>query len=108
MVDYNIPYMNMERFKLDTIRNDAKIIPVKFARAADLVNAFDKSKRVPIMETAMNRARNIKNYADITMRQLDFKDKEVTGRLIEVYRLLSLFALPCAVFYRRATRLNYP
>lgn len=98
MVDYNVPYINMERFKLDTIRNDAKIIPVNFARAADLVNSLDKNKRIPVMEMAMNRARNIKNYADITMRQLDFKDTEVTGRLVEVYRKFTL-SIACLVLF---------
>ena len=62
------------------------------------MNEFDKTKRIQVMEIAMTRARNIKNFADVTSKQLDYKDRDLTTHMVEVYRKFTL-SIACLVLF---------
>lgn len=46
----------------------------------------------------MNKVRNIKNYADVTTKQLEYKDRDTVEHMIEVYRKFTL-SVACLVLF---------
>jgi lipopolysaccharide export system permease protein len=98
MVSYEGPYFNLRKFGIDTLKKDPEVEPIKFTSITDGLMAYDKVKRVQIMELAMNRARNLKNYADVTTRQMDFKYHDYVTYMIEVYRKFTL-SVACLVLF---------
>ncbi len=95
---YTIPYFSLKKFGFDTLKTLSKVTPVKFAKAEDLLNDFDQNKRIQVMELAMTRARNIKNYADVTDKQLEYKERDLTTHKVEVYRKFTL-SIACLVLF---------
>lgn len=91
-----VPYQNFKKYRTDTTA--AKIPAVNAQSATDLVKEFDRDKRLQVMELAMNRARNIKNFADVTAKQLDYRDHDLTVHMIEVYRKFTL-SIACLVLF---------
>jgi lipopolysaccharide export system permease protein len=98
MANYTLSYSNMKRFGLDTLKKAPAVTPIPFKNITDLLNDYNKTKRVQIMEIAMNRARNIKNYADVTTKQLEFKYRDWVNHMTEVYRKFTL-SIACMVFF---------
>jgi lipopolysaccharide export system permease protein len=62
------------------------------------MSEYPRAKKIQIMEVAMNNARNIKNYADVTSKQLDFKDHDLVTHMVEVYRKFTL-SIACLVLF---------
>ncbi len=96
--EYNVPYMGFKKFGLDTAKEDAKVAPVKFDKPEALVEEFEKTKRIQVMEVAMTRARNVKNFSDITAKQLEYKEKDFVSHMVEVYRKFTL-SVACLVLF---------
>ncbi len=97
MVEYNRPYINFDRYRLDTSKM-AHINPIAFKQTTDLLNEYNKEKKLQVMELAMNKARNIKNYAEVTSKQVEFKEHDIVLHLIEVYRKFTL-SIACLVLF---------
>ena len=79
-----------------------KVLPVVskagFKQPNELLAEYDNTKKVQVMEIAMNRARNIKNFLDVTTKQLEFKNKEIVVHYIEIYRKFTL-SVACLVLF---------
>lgn len=90
-------YTNMQKFGMDSAKPQA-IAPLAFAQATDLVKPYDQTKRLEIMERAMNKARNIKNFSNVTAKQLQYKEKEHTSYTIEIFRKFTL-SVACIVLF---------
>ena len=98
LIGYMVPYLNMKKFGIDTLKKEAAIQPVKFDSVAELLVPYDRAKKIQIMEVAMNNARNIKNYADVTTKQIDFKNHDLVTHMVEVYRKFTL-SIACLVLF---------
>ena len=98
LIGYMNPYLNMKKWGIDTIKKETGITPVKFDSVSELLAPFDRTKKIQIMEVAMNNARNIKNYADVTTKQLDFKNHDWVTHMVEVYRKFTL-SVACLVLF---------
>ncbi len=98
MLTYEVPYFNMKKYNFDTLKTTSNITPIPFKNIVDILNDYEKPKRVQIMEIAMNNARNIKNYTDVTARQLDYKHHDYVTHMIEVYRKFTL-SIACLVLF---------
>jgi lipopolysaccharide export system permease protein len=97
LIGYMVPYLNMKKYGIDSLK-DASVVPIKFDSVSELLVPFDRAKKIQIMEVAMNNARNIKNYADVTTKQLDFKDHDLVTHMVEVYRKFTL-SVACLVLF---------
>ncbi len=96
--NYNTTYVNLKKFGYDTVKTMPVLAPEKFANVTELFGGFDAKNRIQIMERAMNRVRNIKNYADVTTKQLEYKDRDIVEHMIEVYRKFTL-SVACLVLF---------
>ncbi len=93
---YLQPYFNFFRFGLDTLKQAERI---QSALPFDSVlQQKDKEAKVAILEHAINQARNVKNYTNITIKQVEFKDNNRRSLLIEIYRKFTL-AVACVVLF---------
>ncbi len=96
MKDYLRPYFNFFRFGLDTAK------PIGTVNAAmnfdSIFNSKDKDSKTATLEYAINQARNVKNYANITIKQVEFKDRNRMSLMIEIYRKFTL-AIACVVLF---------
>jgi lipopolysaccharide export system permease protein len=91
-----IPYQNFKKFRTDTSKVN---VPAFAASSAiELLKDFDRDTKLQVMERAMNRARNIKNFADVTAKQLEYKEHDFTVHMIEVYRKFTL-SIACLVLF---------
>ncbi len=95
--DYNKPYIGFKKLGLDTAATD-KVTPVKFNKPEALLAGDEITKRIQIMEMAMSSARNVKNFSDITTKQLEYKEKDYTTHMVEVYRKFTL-SIACLVLF---------
>ncbi len=95
---YTVPYFNLKKFGLDTVTAASKVTPVKFYKPEDLLAEFDNTKRIQVMEIAMTRSRNIKNFSDVTSKQLEYKERDFTTHMVEVYRKFTL-SIACLVLF---------
>ena len=99
LVGYMVPYLNMKKFGIDTLKKPYEAVgPVKFDSVAELLTPYDRAKKIQVMEVAMNNARNIKNYADVTTKQVDFKNHDLITHMVEVYRKFTL-SIACLVLF---------
>lgn len=57
-----------------------------------------KSTRLLVLNQAINKARNIHNYADITNKQMIFKQEQIKENTIEIYRKFTL-SIACLVLF---------
>ncbi|MCS6818331.1 MAG: LptF/LptG family permease [Chitinophagales bacterium] len=94
--EYLRPYYNYLKWKLDsTITNPETVSHIHFDSAFDAQNLQIRSA---MLDYAINNARNIKNYTQITLNQLHFKDKAIAGVMIEIYRKFTL-SVACIVLF---------
>ncbi len=89
-------YTNMQKFGLDTLKPIAA--GQSFAKVDELIAPYDQAKRLEIMDRALNKARNIKNFTDVTAKQLHYKEKEHTSYTIEMFRKFTL-SVACIVLF---------
>lgn len=90
-------YTNMQKYGLDT----TKIVAAgtaSFKNVDELIKPYDQAKRLEIMDRAMNKARNIKNFSNVTAKQLEYKEKEHTSYIIEIFRKFTL-SVACLVLF---------
>ncbi|MBL7778713.1 MAG: LptF/LptG family permease [Chitinophagales bacterium] len=94
---YIVPYYNIRKYEKDSATVKT---PVDYSDTGLLASlaAFDLTSRVQVVERAMNKARNIKNYADVSAKQIHYKNREITEHMIEVYRKFTL-SVACVVLY---------
>ena len=97
LIGYAKPYLNMKKYGIDTLKKES-VTPVKFDSVAQLLNEFPRAKKIQVMEVAMNNGRNIKNYADVTGKQLEFKEHDLVTHMVEVYRKFTL-SIACLVLF---------
>ena len=96
--DYVRPYLGFKKFGFDTAKKIVTVVPVKFAKAEDLLGEYDNTKRIQVMEIAMSKARNVKNFADVTTKQLEYKERDLTTHMVEIYRKFTL-SVACLVLF---------
>jgi lipopolysaccharide export system permease protein len=100
--NYVVPYYGYSRTGLDTLKTSPKVEPVNFPTdfktTADMLRTFNNTDKNSIMERALAQARNIKNYSNIVVKQLEFKDVDVVQHMIEVYRKFTL-SVACMVLF---------
>ncbi len=100
--NYVAPYYGYTRTGLDTLRKQPKVVevnfPTDFKNTADMLRTFNTAETNTIMERALAQARNIKNYSDIVVKQMQFKDTDVVQHMIEVYRKFTL-SIACLVLF---------
>jgi lipopolysaccharide export system permease protein len=100
--NYVVPYYGYSRTGMDTLKVMPKVGPVNFStdfkNSGDMLRTFDKAQKNSIMERALAQARNIKNYANIVVKQLEFKDTDIVQHMIEVYRKFTL-SIACLVLF---------
>lgn len=92
------PYSNFLKFGLDTSLVDPKLKPATFQNVTDLVVPYDRSTQLQIYERALNKARNIKNFTDVTEKQLVYKQRDYVSHMVEVYRKFTL-SVACLVLF---------
>jgi lipopolysaccharide export system permease protein len=96
MKDYLRPYFNFFRFGLDTLK------PTTTVNAAmnfdSVFNSKNKDAKTATLEYAINQARNVKNYSNITIKQVEFKERNRMSLVIEIYRKFTL-AIACVVLF---------
>jgi lipopolysaccharide export system permease protein len=69
-----------------------------FSKIKERLSTFPKTERNAIFERALNQARAVKNYADILLSQLDFKQRDANSYSIEIYRKFTL-SIACLVLF---------
>lgn len=89
-------YTNLQKFGLDTLKPIAA--GATFAKVEELIAPYDQAKRLEIMDRALNKARNIKNFTDVTAKQMEYKEKEHTSYSIEIFRKFTL-SVACLVLF---------
>ncbi|MBS1623231.1 MAG: LptF/LptG family permease [Bacteroidetes bacterium] len=99
---YVVPYYGNMRTGLDTLKKLPAVTGVNFnlgfRNADDMLRTFTAEEKNKIMERALTQARNIKNYADIVAKQVDFKNSEIVKHEIEIYRKFTL-SIACMVLF---------
>lgn len=98
LVGFTTPYLNFKKFGFDTLKTAPDVTATNFKRATDLLTPYERTKKIQIMEYAITQARNIKNFADITEKQLEFKDHDYVIHMDEVYRKFTL-SIACLVLF---------
>lgn len=93
---YNTPYLNFKRFESDSGISAAS--GITFTKATDLLKEYTPERRIQLMEIGLNKARNLKNYSDVATKQMEYKEKNMTSHLIEVYRKFTL-SVACIVLF---------
>lgn len=91
-------YTNLQKFGLDTSKKELAAPKFAFAQVTDLVKSYEQAKRIEIMDRALNKARNIKNFSNVTAKQLEYKEKEHTSYTIEIFRKFTL-SVACIVLF---------
>lgn len=92
------PYSNFLKFGLDTSLVDPALKPATFQSVTDLVVPYERTTQLQIYERALNKARNIKNFTDVTEKQLVYKERDFVSHMIEVYRKFTL-SVACLVLF---------
>ncbi len=95
----NRTYYNFRKFGFDTLAKMPNVKPIVFANTTELLKIYDGKTRIQLMERAVTKARNIKNYSDITTKQLEYKEKDVVRHMIEIYRKFTLSAACLVLFF---------
>ncbi len=98
LADYNRTYYSMKKYGLDTMKVLTSGAKANFAKVDELLNEYDKTGKIKAMEIAMTRSRNIKNYIEVTTKQLEYKDHELVQHYTEVYRKFTL-SIACLVLF---------
>lgn len=97
-IEYVKPYYNYRKFSMNDTLLSKNEKAINFVLPEDLIRASDKATRINVMERAMTRARNVKNYADITSKQLEYRNGEYVQHIVEVYRKFTL-SVACIVLF---------
>jgi lipopolysaccharide export system permease protein len=94
--DFLRPYFNFYKFGIDTAQHSNE----KYSKSSfdELFKKQPKEVKVAVLENAISNARNIKNYTNITIKQLEFKEKNISGIMIEIYRKFTL-SVACVVLF---------
>jgi lipopolysaccharide export system permease protein len=100
--NYVIPYYTSMRTGLDTLKVPPKAENINFStdfkNTAEMLRTFNKVEVTGIIERALTQARNIKNYSNIVVKQIEFKDVDIMQHMIEVYRKFTL-SVACIVLF---------
>ncbi len=98
MVSSVVPYSNMKKFGYDTSNVLQNISPAGFKKTEDLFSERDRNDKIQMMDRAMAKARNIKNFTEVTARQMEYKERDLVNHLVEVYRKFTL-SIACLVLF---------
>jgi lipopolysaccharide export system permease protein len=100
--NYVVPYYGFLRTGMDTLKTPPKADNLNFSTdfkdTKDMLRTFNQGEVHNIMERALAQSRNIKNYANIVMQQLLFKNTDIVQHMIEVYRKFTL-SVACIVLF---------
>ena len=99
---YLTPYFGASRTGLDTLKVLPKVeqvnFPTNFKNTNDMLRTYNKNDRNSIMERALTQARNVKNYSNIVLKQIEFKNTDIVQHTIEIYRKFTL-SIACLVLF---------
>ena len=100
--NYVVPYYGYTRAGLDTLKiapkSDSIQFPIDFKNTAGMLRTFNSHEKGTIMERALAQARNIKNYAGIVEKQVEYKDQDIVQHQVEAYRKFTL-SIACLVLF---------
>jgi lipopolysaccharide export system permease protein len=94
---YALPYLGMLRTGIDTLPISKVLAPSTIPSKLHLKD-YPKKDKLAIYERALTQARNMKNYADIVVKQVEFKDSELMQHRVEIYRKFTL-SIACIVLF---------
>lgn len=92
------PYNNFLKLGIDTAGINPNVKAASFASVTALVVPYDRATQLQIYERALNKARNIKNFTDVTEKQLTYKERDFVSHMVEVYRKFTL-SVACLVLF---------
>ncbi len=92
------PYLGFKKFGLDTLKKENAVAKVHFKNTHELLSSYDPDTRIQIYDIALNKARNIKNFTDVTDKQLVYKEKDYVSHMVEIYRKFTL-SIACLVLF---------
>ncbi len=92
------PYYNFKKFSLDTSSTKMLAQGPPFKKIDELLGGYDRKAKLEIMDRAMNKVRSIKNFTDVNSKQIEFKEKDMTQHVVEVYRKFTL-SVACLVLF---------
>jgi lipopolysaccharide export system permease protein len=100
---YISPYSGYIRTGLDTLKAPPKVagnvnFSTSFKNTGEMLRTFSTADRNAIIERALTEARSIKNYTNIVLKQMEFKDTDIMEHMIEVYRKFTL-SIACIVLF---------
>ncbi|MFN8288193.1 MAG: LptF/LptG family permease [Chitinophagales bacterium] len=90
--------LGFSRFGLDTQQLAAVPQVGGINDIPELLNGYNTTDKIRIMERAMNKARNVKNYTDVLDKQIHYKEKDLTSYEVEVQRKFTL-SIACIVLF---------
>jgi lipopolysaccharide export system permease protein len=91
-------YVNLKKFGMDSVAIPSTVQAASFAVVDELVQPYEPATRLQIYDRAINKARNIKNYTDVTDKQLQYKERDYVSHMVEVYRKFTL-SVACLVLF---------
>lgn len=92
------PYFSFKKFGLDTLKTAPTTATIHFKNTHELLSSYDRDTRMQIYDIALNKARNIKNFTDVTDKQLVYKEKDYVSHMVEIYRKFTL-SIACLVLF---------
>lgn len=97
--NYVSNYYNYTKYKIDTLAT-AAVQPgnTPITNVNQLLSGYDSKRRIDLVAQALAQARNIKNYAEISAKQLEFKEQSRVQHMVEVYRKFTL-SIACLVLF---------
>ena len=100
--NYIAPYYGYTRTGIDTLKAmpqaDSTSFPLDFRNTADMLRTFSIHEKITIMDRSLSQARNVKNYAGIVQKQVEYKDSDIVQHQVEVYRKFTL-SVACLVLF---------
>lgn len=95
--------LNFKRYGYDTLNvaqvsKDSASTPAGVKDVLDLLKGYNNTDQIRIMELAMNKARNVKNYTDVLDKQIHYKERDRTSYEVELHRKFTL-SIACIVLF---------
>ena len=98
--NYLNPYFTLRANNLDSVKQNTSeaVAIVHFKNNKELIAGLPNSDKKEIKDRALTQARNVRNYAEIVLKQSESKQYIITDFMIEVYKKFTL-SIACLVLF---------
>lgn len=93
-----VQYFHLKKYGFDTTGISLAGATQNFKSISEILNGYEAGTRFQMIDRAMSKVRNIKNFTDITTKQLEYKDHDFVVNMVEVYRKFTL-SVACLVLF---------